>query len=664
MPGQGILLSLLLFAFDQNLFSAQAPDPHYPAEYRQKLLDRSWLDDYQAKAYDVETEFGPRAYQISSLARPAHSNEVRIITLEPTRDRLPDKTLPTLGFRAPLFKTNIDAAELLPELNRNLSGDPVAEIVRTSLASDGLLRTLAKIVPLLGAESLDTDAAFARLAKAGFPLDWLNYFETENGISGRSIAKEIALSLKAGGGLENIDLSRFKFHFHQTCARFRVTTESGEFPPALLRLQIGGGYERGIVPGSSLEVTARLVEALPDAKFLMAVENTLFEPISWLASQRWKASRDQHITLLSVPFKISGWVQDNAKAGAVLNSAGPVPALLVPRYASFGDAVSLFATGESFVMEGIEKAGIKIIQSPLLFQGGNVLAIRDAARQCSVLIISDTALYHNTALGLSREQVIEAFRLEFGVHDCIVLSPASYHLDYEVTFRSHGSNTIAFVNDPRAAAGSLVQSGLQGLEQKELISPQEHAIAQEHLKNCRWTQLSQTILRFVERHRTPKGKFDASLASALRRTISDGATANLQCFLVATDILLAGSDEPIKTEDERRSNYLAALRHLLQLNDAFNAQLEGKGWRTIKIPSMPEFNFSINYLNAVQYENELLLPAWGGLYENLDRAAIARFESEIPKEVGVVPIPCAHSQFKHGAIHCMVSSFESTVSRP
>src|SRR5262245_116756 len=103
-------------------------------------------------------------------------------------------------------------------------------------------------------------------------------------------------------------------------------------------------------------------------------------------------------------------------------------------------------------MDGLAAAGHSVAHSSLLFQGGNLLAVTDPKAGDRVLLMSEGTLHRNMALGLSREQVIAAFKAEFGVDRCAVLPAVSYHLDFDISVRSRGGEVVVFVNDTMAAA--------------------------------------------------------------------------------------------------------------------------------------------------------------------------------------------------------------------
>ena len=88
---------------------------------------------------------------------------------------------------------------------------------------------------------------------------------------------------------------------------------------------------------------------------------------------------------------------------------------LVPRYASRGEDGAVLVPGETFLVDGLAAAGLRIVRSPLHFQGGDLITAQDPATGQRTLLIGEADVYRNTMLGLTREQVLEAFGIEFGV---------------------------------------------------------------------------------------------------------------------------------------------------------------------------------------------------------------------------------------------------------
>src|SRR5262249_6393379 len=149
------------------------------------------------------------------------------------------------------------------------------------------------------------------------------------------------------------------------------------------------------------------------------------------------------ITIAAGPTPVSQWAQDNGKSGEVSGE----PVTLIARYASRAEESSVLVPGDTFVAESLQSAGLRVAQSPLLVQGGNLYAASGPASGERVLLIGEAEVCRNVSLGLARDQVIEAFRVEFGVDRCVVLPAVSFHIDFELTIRAHEGRLLAFVND-------------------------------------------------------------------------------------------------------------------------------------------------------------------------------------------------------------------------
>src|SRR5690606_21986900 len=126
-----------------------------------------------------------------------------------------------------------------------------------------------------------------------------------------------------------------------------------------------------------------------------------------------------------------------------------------------GEGRPVYLPGDSYLMDGLRSSGHRVLHSSLLFQGGNLLAVRDPRSKRRILLLGEGEVLRNMGLGLSREQVLEAFTRELGVDQCVVLPAVSYHLDFDVTVRAAGSDLIAFVNDPVAAVRQILVPGIR-----------------------------------------------------------------------------------------------------------------------------------------------------------------------------------------------------------
>jgi hypothetical protein len=85
-------------------------------------------------------------------------------------------------------------------------------------------------------------------------------------------------------------------------------------------------------------------------------------------------------------------------------------------------------------------------------------------------------------------------------------------------------------------------------------------------------------------------------------------------------------------------------------------QLRGSGLEIVRVPSLPEGNRGIDYLNGVHEPGRYFMPAWGGLFEPLDRAAEGAFRRAFGPGVAVRPILTSESQRRGGGVHCSISA--------
>jgi hypothetical protein len=650
-------------------------DLNLPADFISRVEARSQIDRYQSQAYPLEAElpatpYPPEAKRASErrgviqVLRPQWSDPVRRY-----RRSIAPQTLPLRGYRAPILGDLTVAWPVRLTTNRPApSLLAAADLVRTRLAHDRLLPTLARVIQDLGPSAVRTNVpgTLSTLREAGFPTDWLEFF-ARPGKEGEKTTSEawvvwVAEQLNRFSLDEMVStaLAGARFRFRSSAPGFQAAGEAGEEPIGLVRTQCGGGYQQGIVPGSSLDFLGRFVEALPDARLMISLEEEYLDPVHWLASRVWSLKRRNQLTLIGEPCPVSGWAQDNGKAGVLLTEPGGARklAVLTPRYASQGDHDSKFMPGESFLMDGLQAAGLTVIQSPLLFQGGSLLVAHDPQSRQRILLIGEAEIYRNTALGLTRDQVLEAFGLELGVDRCVVLPAGSYHLDFDVTVRTHGGRLVAFVNDPAAAARLILESGLKALEQQGVLGAAAAQATREAYQHQRNDDLASALHVALKRFQDAQGRLATSVARAFARESLDAPGANLQCFLVALDWLARNPGAGLATSPlAERQTYFAALRRLEDSLALQKQVLASLGWTVVPVPSLPDMFYGLNYVNGVHEPGRYLMPAYGGFYAAVDQVAADAFAKALDGNVTVVPLLCSDSQRSHGAIHCLVSVF-------
>lgn len=677
-----------------------ATEMNFPEAFVRRVRQRALLDAYAARFHALEAPLPARPMPSSVRSRPT-SDTVRVVrpalpgSILTYRQTLAEPVHPMRGFQAPILDQAQDLRAVTladsPQLNASngavasvtgavsapageaLRRGEVADAIRMRLASAGLLPMLVVCVDRLGPPGVLTNAPAAtrRLRDLGYPVDWLRHFRLADAgaLEPADWVRHVAAQLVAGRSVDALqtELRGATFAFRATRPGFRAAAETGEQEIGLLRLQLGGGFQSGVVRGGSLDVADQLLEVLTGAEGLGTVSDEHLDQVRWIALNVWSLRRANRLTLTTEPLNVSAWAQDNGKAGYL---AGSEPgtgtwATLTPRYASQNEIRTVFMAGESFLMDGLQAAGHSVIHSPLLFQGGNLIVAHDPRRQERLLLLGETTLYRNMALGLSQEQVLAAFQTELGVDRCVVLPVVSYHLDYDVTLRVHDGAVLAFVNDAAAAARIIVQRGLEVLAQNQVLPAGQAQAARADLEADRVTGVLRTVASALTSALDPQGRYRTNLVRRFAAGPTDAPGLNFQCFLAALDVLasraLTGAAEP--TEPLVR-DYYAALREMEAAAGAQRDTLRRLGWTLVLIPSMPDLYRSVNYLNGLQERSRWVMPVWGGLYAGLDQAAANAFRQALGDGVRISRIFSQGLQSYHGGVHCAASAYPRLVPPP
>lgn len=661
-----------------------ARDLKLPTQFIERMMHRRVLDRYAARNYSIEADIRPGPVAPIIRSRP-DARAVRIFRSEHPeavmqyRERWAKPIRPFPAYRAPILENANEFRDAVID-HDGLSGKDreIADRIRAFLAHDGVLVTLARVMEILGPNEFrnEPQKSLRRLGDLGFPVDLLKYFRWPETVdeSRKEIVESIAVELSKSK-LSDVLVEKLRgvpFEFEKTSSQFAAAEEGGEYDLGLLRVQIGGGYDEGIVRGGSLDVAGQLIAALPDVDFIASAPSEFFENIRWLALNSWPLRRPNRLVLIEEKAPVSPWAQDNGKAG-LLTGGGldfGTPATLTPRYATRDEMDWLFCPGESFLMDGVQASGHSVFQSPLLFQGGNALVVRDPKKGERILLIAETEVYRNLTLGLTREQVLEAFRMEFSVQRCEVMPVVSYHLDYDVTFRVHDGQLIAFVNDALEAARLIVSRGIIALEKHGALAASAAELAKAELARGDATALQQRIWDSIRTLVNENGKFKADLVTAFASEATDQPVLNFQCFLASVDMLSACASESLSGEspgqpsgsqasgaDDARAEYYAALRELQRAGQAQQEHIRLLGWKTVSVPSMPDLYHSVNYLNGLHDRTRYLIPVMGGFYSTVDNAAVAVFQGALGSSVKIVRVFTPDIQGQHGGVHCVVAAF-------
>jgi hypothetical protein len=534
-------------------------------------------------------------------------------------------------------------------------GSPVpqlATLIATGLAKDGLLLCAARSLALVRL-SLAASAAGAEslLRGAGFPTDLLAHFEPGPVEGAVGVIGWINAQL-AGSTPDRLraTLERVPFRWRPAAPGFAALPESGQVELKALRLQLTrGGYFAGAGDGGSLDITRQVLEKTRSRLLVHLEERHL--PGLLREAAGWPRGQRDRLSLIAQDLPLSQWAQDSGKPGLLSSGAF---ATLLPRFASRGEETSQFVAGDSCVGEGLAALGRNVAHSPLLFQGGNLLVVQEPGGPRTMLI-GEAEVYRNKSLGLSSEQALTALRTEFGVDRCVVLPAASIHIDYEVSIRTHGSEVVAFVNDTLGAARIMLEAGISVLRSGGRLSDSQADAAGAHLRAGGARELHALLWPLLTT--ASPSQFPLSLAESFRKGDADSGVGSFLRFLAALDVFAASSPAALAAlSDPHQVAFLLACARQERDRAAVRHQLTGLGWSVVRIPSFTLGDRSINALNGLHLPNAYLMPAYGGIYTLLDRAATGAISDRLGPEVQIIAVDSGESQRRDGAVHCSVSA--------
>ncbi len=447
-------------------------------------------------------------------------------------------------------------------------------------------------------------------------------------------------------------LAKTVFQFQPTAPGFAALPDSGQVEPAQFRIQLTrGDYYAAKGDGGSLDLMRQLLETTQARLFVQLEEPP---PLPLLASMAsWPAAFQDRVVLAPQDLPLSQWAQDSGKTG--LLSTGK-PATLVPRFASRAEQFSQFVPGDSCIGSALAAAGHTVYQSPLLFQGGNLITVMDPATGERTLLIGEAEIFRNQALGLTLGQTLQAFQSEFGVDRCVVLPASAIHIDYEVSVRAHNGALIAFVNDTRAALRLILNLGIEALAKAGRIPAAAAHTAREQVEASQARELLDLLGPVVNAATLGPGKFPLSLTQHFSTGPSDSGVGNFLRFLAALDAFAALASALLAAiNDPHYVAFLLAIARQERDRAVLQDVLKRLGWKVIPVPSLSLGDRSINALNGVHTPTAYLMPAYAGFFTDLDNAARNTISVALGPDTKIIPILCAESQRRDGALRCSVS---------
>lgn len=576
------------------------------------------------------------------------------------------------SFKAPLGSDAPDPTMDLPDDPELL---PTARLVARSLPSDGLVQTA--LLAILNAPQLEWTTGdepktlnLELCRRLGLPADLLAMFE----IDGRSVTLALAEWRSAGCPPDQISriANAADFAFQPTAPGFTIFGEDGGGEVAALRGQLRIGRASADPDfGSPVDILlAMRAENVICAIGAPEVADLRRSAAAVRSNEDQEKNpgpgRQTTLTLVPVPFPMGQWGRDNAVVGLAPSASDDMQLVavhLLPRYASINEHISTFLPAESLVFAYLEEAIGPCRQSPLLFQGGNLLAATQPATGERLLFIGEAEVHRNVGLGLSREQVLNAFRIEFGVDACIVLPAVSFHIDMEMTARAVGDELHAHVLDDQEGAQLILDAGLRRLGRRNAIDPptidewrtalagDDPSIALAGIRSrlAPWARAADAI---------PMSSWeDESQPAALARL--DAAR-----FIAAADTLLAAQPVGVRTRlaaDARESRYLDSIAHRLDERSELIASLKAAGLIVHTVPGLGDDQFPVNPLNALQLTDAVYVPIIGD--GGLDQAALGAFRRVYGPSVDVRGIPSSVGQGMYGGLHCMFAPTPAPIAR-
>ncbi len=308
------------------------------------------------------------------------------------------------GFRAPILAHATGPLELNVAAGVAESEARAARTIAEQLARNGARATLVAAMADLGPAP-----TVERLERAGFPVDLLDCWAPPGA---ESLPERVARELAAGRDRAELlaDLQKLPFAYASTIPAWALATECGDHDAAAIRLQVSSATDYAKPgEGGAMDVFRDLARLLPDAGIVVGVESKHLAGVEREA-RVLAADRRAPITLVESPLPLAQWAQDSAKPGLVERAGGVETVWLAPRFASRGEDGSTFIAAENLALEGFAATGRSVVQSRLVFQGGNLLAVRDPLTGKRSLLVGEAEVARNRALGLSRDEVLAAFR--------------------------------------------------------------------------------------------------------------------------------------------------------------------------------------------------------------------------------------------------------------
>jgi hypothetical protein len=371
----------------------------------------------------------------------------------------------------------------------------------------------------------------------------------------------------------------------------------------------------------------------------------------------WNPAPGTRLTLIPESLPVSQWAQDNAKPGIPLGGADQTATLFAPKWAGRGEDGGFFIPGESFLMDGLAAAGLQCTQSDLLFEGGNAMMVEEPGGR-RVLLLGEAEVHRNVARGMTRQDAESALVRAFQADACCVLPAASFHIDLEMTIRTHEGQVLAFVPDSLGAIRATCRLATDRLFQRGLMSAPDAAACAHAADMGQLPVLLDTLGSVIGPRAVGPGHFPFDFAMLFKDGPTDSGVGNLQRVLFALDWICAETTPANRYPPDRHAaSYLRSLRRNETDRRAIHRQLKQLGWEVIPVPALSSENLSLNPINSLHEPGRLFMSAYGGFFRPLDDQAAGIFQSRLGPDVEIVRIATGETQRRGGGLHCAVQAW-------
>lgn len=571
---------------------------------------------------------------------------------------------PLRGFRSPVSQQRNNTWMFRPPTqDKSQQYELAATYAAQNLARMGLIRTTMNIMQQFDLPwLLDDKLDLPQLQAVGIPSDLLDFFT----INDQTIKETIVNWFRVGGSKQAIKqhAASATFNFTQSHEGFEAIVDDGSEPIGAVRMQLPiAGYQTGPTDGSTLDVLRQFFERDGNEQLWASIHKRNLEVVS-SEINKWETKESKTVRLVSTPAPFTRWAQDNAKPGFAFKSADQREVELItllPRYANQNEQMSKFFPGDSLLFEVIDEVVGRCVSSPLLFQGGNLLIFKNPNTNKRIMLLGEAEVYRNIALGLTQQQTIEAFKVEFAVDQIVIFPAITFHVDMEVTLRRVGNTIVACIVDEIKASRIIIDEAISAFAISNLIHPTQLKRLQQLSADDELVKLAKSLRQLINTLKDGSYSLSREAASALVKSQFESPQLNGQRFLLAVDYITV---KAMQTENfldtkisAREQEYLESLSTRSAERDELADQLTDLAIAIHRVPAFGDEEIGINYLNVVHLSDTVIFPSLGGFFEPLDEAAAKKFQTAFGNNVKIEPFATAAAQQAYGGVHCLVSLY-------